>query len=449
MELTKRYKSHHDSTTLLKDKFISKANNREYLQNLLNSRPKKPAAIYIHVPFCSKICSYCNLNTGLINKSLSDYHYLIINQIKKIADYKYIKENNFKSVYFGGGTPTTFTTKQLGEVLDAIKSYLPLAENAEISFESSLSELAEEKLSLMKDKGVNRFSLGVQTFVDRGRKLLGRRGTGEMVIQKINNILEMGFDNTNIDLIYNYPGQNMKELNRDLQVIKKFDLAGFSFYSLILHPDSKIYKDIEKGVYDLPDLSQEKKYFHKIYDELSEAGYKIFELTKMIKNSRDKYKYITIKHNNGDVLALGQGAGGRLGNYIYYNWNPKMLKNSKLAVSPMGRIVKEKYNIIYIILGELQYSKFDLSIIDKCLSKDNNEFKIITNFIGELSNNNFAVKKGSKLKLTKKGIFWGNNIGRELTKLLIRYFQSNKREDESNENSSNLFQQDRQHRESC
>ncbi|MFW5988410.1 MAG: coproporphyrinogen-III oxidase family protein [bacterium] len=439
MELIKRYKSHHDSTILLKDKFISKSVKSEYLQNLLNSTPKKQAVIYIHVPFCSKICSYCNLNTELINNSLSDYHNLIINQIKKIANYKYIKENHFKSVYFGGGTPTTLSVKQLEEVLDAIKSYLPLGRNTEISFESSLSELTEDKLTVMKDKGVNRFSLGAQTFVDRGRKILGRRGTGEMVIRKIKDILDMGFDNINIDLIYDYPGQNMKELISDLQVIKKLNLAGLSFYSLILHPNSRIYKKIEKDVYKLPNFFLEKKFFYKIYNELSEAGYKIFELTKMVKDKRDKYKYITIKHSNGDVLALGQGAGGRLGNYIYYNGNINMLKDSNPAVSLMGKIVKEEYNIIYKILGEIQCGELKLNIFDKYLSQETEGFKIIVDFFRELKENNFAAKKGSKLKLTKEGVFWGNNISRELTKILIKYFQTNEREDENDENSSNLF----------
>ncbi|MCK4258615.1 MAG: radical SAM protein [Halanaerobiales bacterium] len=161
MVYEKRYKSHHDSTNLLKHTFISNEDPQNYITNLLATEAKKPRSIYIHVPYCTKICSFCNMNRGLLNKDINDYHTLLIDSIKKVYDYLYLQSKEFESIYFGGGTPTTLSAKQIEEVLQTIFDYLPISSNAEISFETSITELTEDRLVVMKEMGVNRFSIGV------------------------------------------------------------------------------------------------------------------------------------------------------------------------------------------------------------------------------------------------------------------------------------------------
>ena len=419
MNFKKRYKSHHDSTVFLKNKFTKNINTNQYLNELLDKNAEKDRAIYIHVPYCSKICSFCNLNTNLINNKISDYHKLIIDSIKQISKYNYIQSKKFESIYFGGGTPTTLSSKQLKLILEALNNYLPISKNAEISLETSITELSKAKLEILADKGVNRLSIGVQSFNDRARKILGRRGNGKKAIEKIREVMEMGFKNTNIDLIYNYPGQTIEEINYDLSLINELDIAGLSFYSLILHEGSKLFRQIKNaGKYQIPDLEKEKILFKKIYGELQNSGYKLFELTKMIKEKRDKYKYIQIKNNCGDVLALGVGAGGRLGQYIYYNGDYNILKQTNKPISTMGRVVRKEYNLIYKILGDIQFGKLKFKYNSYELKN------ILTNYFTKLKEEDLIIKRDNKFIFSEEGIFWGNNISRDITKLIINYFEN-------------------------
>lgn len=421
MDFKKRYKSHHDSTTLLKDKFTKNIDNNLYLKELLNKKSNKARAIYIHVPYCSKICSFCNLNTALINNSICNYHELIIDSIKQISNYNYIQSKEFESIYFGGGTPTTLSPDQLEQIFDALYSYLPISEKAEISLETSISELTEERLEVLYNQGVNRFSIGVQSFNDRARQILGRRGSGEKAAAKIKKVMERGFKNTNIDLIYNYPGQTLEEINYDLKLIDELDIAGLSFYSLILHEGSKLYKQIKKdNIYQLPSIEKEKYFFEQIYLYLKNNGYQLFELTKMVKQGRDKYKYIDIKNNGGDVLALGLDAGGRMGQYIYYNGNNiRMLKHFKGPISPRGRVVTEKYDFIYKILGQIQFGKINFDYYSLDLGKE------LSSYFKDLEKKELIIRNNNAFSFSKEGLFWGNNISCEITKLLIKYFKSN------------------------
>ena len=419
MDFTKRYKSHHDSTRVYKDKYVSLVNKDDYLNSLLNSKATLPRTMYVHVPYCKKICSFCNMNTGRINNTIADYHLSIIEQIKDVSKYLYIQSKPFESIYFGGGTPTTLSAKQLNLILKAMHEYLPISKSAEISLETSITDLTDDKLQVLKDNKVNRFSIGVQSFVDRARKLFFRVGTGEYAAKRIKEIIDMGFTNTNIDLIYNYPNQTLFELRQDLDIIKSLNIAGLSMYSLILNNGSYLHQQIEnKAVNNVPHLNVEKILFSTIYNELIKSKYQVLEITKMVKANRDLYQYIRIKNTGGDCLALGKGAGGKLENYLYYH---RALSNK--AISLMGRVVNKGYNTVDYIVGALQFTKVNYQDVllktgfnfkDKCLE-----------FINLLRDEQLADCNDNELKLTEKGIFWGNNICRDLIYNLVEVVEEN------------------------
>ncbi len=435
-----RCRSHHDSTSLLKNTFISEEKPREYIKKLLAAQAKKSRAIYIHVPYCSKICSFCNMNRGLLNKDINQYHALLTESIKKICTYPYIESKEFESVYFGGGTPTTLSAQQIKEVLQAIYDYLPICSNAEISFETSITELTEDRLAVMKEMGVNRFSIGVQSFVDRARKLFARRGTGQDAVDKIGRVIEMGFKNTNIDLIYNYPAQNVEELSYDLGMIKELDLAGLSYYSLIRHEGSVLDKRIKAGeVVHLASLAKEKGFFTKIYRELRKSNYNLLELTKLTNQNRDRYQYIQIRNRGGDVLALGIGAGGRLGDYSYFNGMSKeMIENNKSPLSPMGRIVTADYNRIDRIRGQLQFGTLNFREIEAEIDFDLKEN--CAEFLAEIAAKGLIELDEKGFELTEDGIFWGNNISRDLTNRIVEIYSRGRI---NNENTCNIFNANR------
>lgn len=251
----------------------------------------------------------------------SDYADLIVKQIKNYSKFKYIKDSKYDAIYFGGGTPTALGSEDLRKILRALKNYLPLTENCEITIETTISELSDDKIEMFYNEGVNRFSIGVQTFSDNGRATLGRLGNQEIVIEKLNQLKEIGFSNVNIDIIYNYPEETLDEAIEDIKTVIDLDLAGFSFYSLIINEKATLAKTIEdsKDFYEKKFWKRKDVFFNIISNKALDNGFEFLELTKMVKPNRDKYKYIVRRHDGEDTLPIGAGAGGYIGNTLIMN----------------------------------------------------------------------------------------------------------------------------------
>ncbi|MDR1906301.1 MAG: radical SAM protein, partial [Clostridiales bacterium] len=309
MRYKERFKSHHDAARELKRYFTASVDKSEYLAELLRRPARRPRVIYLHVPFCNKICSFCPFHRPDALKR-REYDKYLINDIKKIADYEYMRAP-VNAVYFGGGTPTALSPKQMERVLKELKSNFSIASGAEISVETSVTELTDEMLHALKENGVNRLSVGVQTFDDNTRKLLNRRGSGEAAVETLKRALATGITNVGVDLIYNYPRQTVTELQRDLDIVKSLNLAGVSMYSLMLHERTPLAKKItEPERAAMRDIWRDAEFFYLIADELSSRGFEFFELTKMIRSGLDRYEYMRVRHGGGSCIALGRGAGG-------------------------------------------------------------------------------------------------------------------------------------------
>lgn len=379
--------------------------------------------VYIHVPFCSKICSFCNMRRSLIDPP-TNYADLVVEQIKRYGQYDYIQNRNYDSIYFGGGTPTTLDTNSLRKILRALKSNLPISEKAEISLETTITELDKEKMEMLFEEGANRFSIGVQTFSDEGRKTLGRIGDSNTAIKKINEILDTGFSNVNIDIIYNYPGQTIEEVYKDIEIASSLDIAGFSFYSLILNDKAKLIKSLEnpENYYD-ENFKREVRGFEIITEEAKKNGFDFLGLTKMVRPGRDEYKYIDIRHGGGDTLPLGAGAGGNIGNMSAmgeiniekFKEQVKDFKNVK------GMLFEPEYSTIKEISSKPQFAKINVGEIENEYTRNQ-----VIGLFDELRDEGFAIKKDKTYNLTKKGIFWGNNICRELSEVVMNSLKSTK-----------------------
>lgn len=376
-----RLKSHHDSSENFKylvggSKTLKEQLNEDYKKN-------KKDTIYIHIPFCKKICKFCNMRRSLMLPP-SDYADLIVKQIKNYSKFKYINDSKYGAIYFGGGTPTVLGSEGLRKILRALKNYLPLTEDCEITIETTISELSDEKIEMFYNEGVNRFSIGVQTFSDNGRATLGRLGNQEIVIEKLNQIKEIGF----------------------------------SFYSLIINEKATLAKTIEdsKDFYE-KNFEREKMFFNIISNKALDNGFEFLELTKIVKQNRDKYKYIVRRHNGEDTLPIGAGAGGYIGNTLIMN-SLKMddfREEVENTEKRRGIKVNSYYDLVKKVIGQVQMTNIDLDIIE-----DEKIKECVKNFMEKLVKENFVEKESDKYFLTNKGIFWGNNISNEVSNLLIK-----------------------------
>ncbi len=416
-----RFKSHHDASRELKNFYKVDCNKDQYVYSSLNEENNNLKVIYIHVPFCNKICSFCPFHRPDSLKR-TEYHKYIINELSVMKDFPYFK-NGIDAINFGGGTPTALKPYQMKEILAYLKKNFKYNDDMEISVESSITEMTEEMMDVLIEGHVNRISFGVQTFNDERRKMLNRRGTGQQAIETIKKIISKGLTNTGIDLIYNYPGQTVEELKEDLKIIKSLNLAGISFYSLMLHESTPLYNKITKDEVDLMnDLNHEYELFETIIDELKDVGYEPLELTKLVRNNLDKYKYIAIRHNEGDCIAIGHGAGGNINGYIYRNTcDYPMIKNT--SVGQMGRCVDKKYFILDHLINELQHTSIDLSLYEDKLGIP--LFAILKPLLEKLIKEELIIRNNNEISFTKKGIFFGNNIIADFIHEIISYDYKN------------------------
>lgn len=412
-----RLKSHHQSIRPLR---AFNAGEQTLAQHLAEApAPAKERCIYIHVPFCSRICTFCNMQrTGSL--PTERYAASIIAQIKELRNIPYIRSGQYSSIYFGGGTPTTLSAQDLVALLNALRDSLPIAPDAEISIETSISELTDEKLEALRAQGVNRLSIGVQTFADRGRQLLGRRHKGAYIEERLCSILSMGFSNTNLDLIYNYPGQTDEELLGDIRRVQSLDVAGLSYYSLIINEGSLLSRklDTTDRAYTQNLLERDYDCWSMMYDALCGNDFRLLELTKLVRPQRDTYRYITIRHNNGDTLPLGAGAGGRLGNLSLYSPGNiaafEQMLSLPLESKYQGRRLSPLYNYAYRQIGKLQLGWLSC--------EEHSDFPRAAELYGLMRSflleRELATEVEGRLVLNREGIFWGNNIASHCASLI-------------------------------
>ncbi len=411
-----RYKSHHDANRVLKQAFSSKESAYEYLKETLNQEANNRRVLYLHVPYCKKICSFCPFSK-FSKVPTSGYDDYLISDMNRIINYTYIKDKSFEAINFGGGTPTALSPKQFDRILKHINNSFLLEADAEISVESSITELTDEMLEVLVSNNVNRLSIGVQTFNDNGRKLLNRRGSGEFAYNRLKKIRK-AIPNTNIDLIYNYPGEDENVLKEDIEVIRSLDLAGISFYSLMIHEKTPLAKSItELELKQMNDLTREKRFFNEIINGLKQDGYEMFELTKLINNKRDRYRYIEVKHDNGDCIPIGVKAGGSIGRYLHFNPEDREDFDEAIRISNRGRMVTNDYFKINRIINELQHGLISYKTLESVDEIHRNQSFL--HLLDELEKDGLIIKEKDTIRFTNEGYFFGNNIIHDIAKTFI------------------------------
>lgn len=409
---SERYKSHHSSNANL-DRAIPKIKSTkvEFLEALENNIDTKTKVLYIHVPFCDKICSFCNLNRKQQDNDLEDYTNYLLEELKFYSKTNYVKKSLFEAIYFGGGTPTILKEQQLRKILYYIKENYHLHKDYEWTLETTLHNLSEEKINLFNEIGVNRLSIGIQTFSDKGRTFLNRTFNKETAIFKVGRLKEIFKGIICCDIIYNYENQTLEEVIDDARLVKELNFDSASFYSLMIHQGSKLSDTIveDKGT------ERDLEFFNSFYNELiKDEKWELMELTKFIRKDRDRYKYIGLRNTGHDTLAIGVGAGGNASEFIHFSMNEKM------SVYMKEEEIHTKYRKI---TGLLQFSSYDLHIIKGYLAA--NLFDEFIEILKKFQSLGFGTIKDDKFILTSDGVFWGNNISKYISDKLIEKELSN------------------------
>lgn len=408
-----RYKSHHDVGAVISNLVKSeKASKDDFLQIMNSENRTKQLGIYFHVPYCDKICSFCNMNRKQLDNDLEEYTDYLCTEIQKNAKYEFSKTSKVDVVFFGGGTPTIFKAAQLEKILKTLRENFTFTKEYEMTFETTLHNLSLEKIEILNKYGVNRISVGIQTFSDRGRKYLNRSYDKNYAIKKLREIKEKFNGLICIDIIYNYPRQTDEEILEDVEILADIGVASASFYSLMVQEGSKISinKDKEDENTFVYNIERDEEIHNIFYLEALKKGYRLLEFTK-ISNGQDKYMYIRNNNALKNLLPIGVGAGGRIEDIACYNFNKEMSFFSKTT---------ETQKKLSMISGMMQFDSFSLEEFKKYCTKAAYEKALESLKIYEKEG--YIEIKDNVVSYTTKGIFWGNSISAELIKEIFQKF---------------------------
>lgn len=352
-------------------------------------------SLYIHIPFCKQKCSYCSFYS-LTNADKNEYVTALLRYIEHYG--KTIKKT-VGTLYFGGGTPSLLSPKQLENIITAIKTHFTLAPNAEITLEGNPDSLSKEFLQAAKKLGVNRLSIGVQSFVDSELKAISRVHDSKTAISAIQTAKNCGFDNISCDFIFGLPHQTKESLLYSLDTAIELGIPHISCYNLQLEQGTPLF---ESGV-KVPDEQAQEAMYYAACERLCNAGYLHYEISNFSKPSMHS------RHNSAywdgtEYLGLGPAAHSMLGG-VRYGFDADIFKF----------INKEdfEFNISEAIDDPL-FEKIMLGLrTSRGVPLDN--FKYSQDYIKRLCDGGFGVVTDGVLRLTDRGFYLSNTIISDIT----------------------------------
>lgn len=275
---------------------------------------------YIHIPFCEHICYYCDFNKVFLEgQPVDEYLELLLREMDLQLAQTPIDQA--PTLYVGGGTPTALTAQQLDRLLGGIVQRFPMNTVEEFTVEANPGDLTVDKLKVMQNYGVDRLSMGVQTFDDRLLKKIGRKHTADDVYQTMAFLEKADFRNVSIDLIYALPGQSLASFRDTLKRALDLDLPHYSLYSLILENKTMFMNWVRQGRLELPDQEEEGQMFEETIKAMEKAGRKQYEVSNFALPGHES-KHNTVYWHNQHYFGFGAGASGYLGNRRYKNYGP-------------------------------------------------------------------------------------------------------------------------------
>lgn len=278
--------------------------------------------IYVHIPFCSKICQFCAFNRRAGQEQMFEpFTKAVLEQIKRYAQTHWVQQGKIDAIFFGGGTPTALPESMLIQLVEGFTKHFPLSENCEITVESRIDDVTDCNIKNLVHAGVNRMSFGVQSFDTQVRRAVGRIADQTTVLKTLDHIRNEGIINLGLDLIYNLPEQTLDSWCKDLALLATTPANSVSIYALILQKGSALARQIEEGTAPLLlGLAEEYAYFSQTDKVFAERGnWKQFSLAHFGDPAIERSGYNSARAGGVDILGLGPGAAGSIDNLAYMN----------------------------------------------------------------------------------------------------------------------------------
>ncbi|MEA3495048.1 MAG: radical SAM family heme chaperone HemW, partial [Bacteroidota bacterium] len=365
------------------------------------------SGLYIHIPFCKKACNYCNFHFTVSQKSKTEFIKAIVKEIHDKRNY--LGNDELETIYFGGGTPSTLEIKELELIFESINENFKIAENAEITIETNPDDLDLEKLTEYKKLGINRLSIGVQSFNNKDLEFTARVHSSTDAIESIKNAQKVGFKNITIDLIYGIPDSDKDRWENNLNKIIALDIPHFSAYALTVEPKTILEYQIRKGVQKDVDEELVREQYFQLVEFAKSNNFIHYEISNFGKND-----FFSIHNSNywKSKKYLGVGPSAHSYDLKSRQWNTN---NNTEYIKKINS--KEKYFETEILDSADKFNEYlMLSLrtiwgvdLDKLFSISNNfNREKFDNKIEYFQNMDFIFREGNKIKLTDEGTLFSD-----------------------------------------
>ncbi|NWA29394.1 radical SAM family heme chaperone HemW [Pseudomonas gingeri] len=284
-----------------------------------------PLALYIHIPWCVRKCPYCDFNSHAASPVLPEEEYVDALLADLDQDLHAVYGRELSSIFFGGGTPSLFSAQALGRLLKGVEARIPFAGDIEITLEANPGTFEQEKFIAYRQLGINRLSIGIQSFQEEKLKALGRIHTGGEAVRAADMARQAGFDNFNLDLMHGLPDQSLEDALADLRQAIALKPTHLSWYQLTLEPNTVFWNQPpvlpeDDTLWDIQEAGQAL---------LAEHGYAQYEVSAYAQTGR------AARHNLnywsfGDFIGIGAGAHGKLSHpdgRIVRTWKTRLPKD--------------------------------------------------------------------------------------------------------------------------
>ncbi|WP_342610340.1 radical SAM family heme chaperone HemW [Staphylococcus hsinchuensis] len=360
---------------------------------------------YIHIPFCVRICTYCDFNKYFIqNQPVDEYLDCLIEEMERST------VRTLQTVFVGGGTPTALNLAQLEKLLLAITKIFNI--KGEFSFEANPDELTLEKVKLLKAYGVNRLSMGVQTFKPELLEILGRTHNMQDIYQSVENARKVGIPSISLDLMYHLPSQTMEDFKDSLDKALAMDIDHISSYGLILEPQTQFYNMYRKGKLKLPNEDVGEEMYDYLLHRMERSSMHQYEISNFGKEGHES-EHNKVYWRNEGYYGFGAGASGYVDGERYTNVNPvnhyiKKIKSNErpLLRSEFPTKVEQMEEEMFLglrmnegVSKQRFYDKFGQTIED-----------IYGSSLTQLLDQHLIKEENNHLKLTDRGKVVGNLV---------------------------------------
>lgn len=369
--------------------------------------------VYIHIPFCHQICNYCDFNKFYFKNQPVDEYIEMLGKEMELATKKYPESfKHIETIFLGGGTPTALSPKQIDRLLELIRTYIPMDNVTEFTSEANPDELSEAKMQALFDGGVNRLSMGVQSFDQELLKKIGRTHSNNHVYETIALAKKVGFRNISLDLMYGLPGQTMAQWQDTLEKAFALEIPHYSAYSLIVEPKTIFYNQYTKGKLHLPTEDLEADMYDVLMNQMEAHGLQQYEISNFAQSGFSS-KHNKIYWENDEYAGFGAGAHGYLAGQRYSNHGPlkkymDAVNAGELPIVYEHVVTENEKREEQMFLGLRKTEGITHSIYEEKFNES--MYRDYSNVIEKLVSEGLLEQDTKGIRLTRKGRFVGNEV---------------------------------------